>query len=83
VLRFAFRSTSGEAGVLLRNAPLEWSRFSRPAHAGDRTKGVYVALTGAHAGEMSMLTLDADGKEIDRIEISQEQPICLKNPKKF
>jgi hypothetical protein len=66
VLRFAFRSTSGEAGVLLRNAPLDWSRFSHPAHAGDRTMGVYVALTGAHAGEMSMLTLDGDGKEIDR-----------------
>jgi Domain of Unknown Function (DUF1080)/FG-GAP-like repeat len=65
VLRFAFRSTSGEAGVLLRNAPLSWSRFSHAKDAGERTMGVYVALSGVHAGEMSLLTLDGHGKQID------------------
>ncbi len=55
VLRFAFRPAGGEAGVLLRNAPLAWSRFSHPAANGGQTMGVYVALTGAHAGEMSLL----------------------------
>lgn len=34
VLRFAFRSSSGEAGVLLRNAPLTWSRYAHPADRG-------------------------------------------------
>ena len=52
VLRFAFRPGGGEAGVLLRNAPLAWSRFSHPASKGGQTMGVYVALTGTHAGEM-------------------------------
>jgi Domain of Unknown Function (DUF1080)/FG-GAP-like repeat len=66
VLKFAFRATSADTGVLLRNAPLAWSRYSHTADAGGRTMGVYVALTGARPGEMSMLTLDADGKEIDR-----------------
>ena len=66
VLRFTFRSAGGEAGVLLRNAPLAWSRFSHPAPDGGQTMGVYVALSGAHAGEMSLLTLDGAGKQIDR-----------------
>jgi hypothetical protein len=69
VFRFAFRSTSGEAGVLLRNAPLTWSRFFHPADAGGQTMGVYVALSGAHAGDMSLLTLDGEGKQIDRTPI--------------
>ena len=66
VLRFAFRSSSGEAGVLLRNAPLTWSRYAHPADRGDQTMGIYVPLIGAHAGEMFVLTLDAKGKQRDR-----------------
>lgn len=66
VLRFAFRPTSGEAGVLLRNAPLNWSRYSHPADRSDRTRGVYVPLVGGRAGEMSVLTLDTKGKQIER-----------------
>lgn len=66
VLKFAFRSSGEEMGVLLRNASLDWSRFSHPEHAGGRSMGIYVALTGAHAGGVSLLTLDAEGKEIDR-----------------
>src|SRR5580698_757298 len=65
VLRFAFRSTGGEAGVLLRNAPVAWSRSSHPESNGGQTMGVYVALTGAHAGKMSLVTLDPQGKQID------------------
>src|SRR5271156_1691991 len=58
VLRFAFRSTGGEAGVLLRNASLNWSRFSHAQAAAERSMGIYVALSGEHAGEMSLLTLE-------------------------
>ncbi len=66
MLRFAFRSTSGEVGVLLRNAPLNWSRYAHPADRGDRTMGIYIPLIGGDAGEMFVLTLDTKGKQIDR-----------------
>jgi hypothetical protein len=66
VLRFAFRSTGGEAGVLLRNASLNWSRFSHAKAAAERSMGIYVALSGEHAGEMSLLTLEGEGKKMDR-----------------
>jgi len=49
--------------VLLRNAPLSWSRFSHPLkNAGEKTAGLYVALSGPQAGEMSWITLDFQGK---------------------
>ncbi len=65
VLEFLFRCTGCDTGVLLRNAPSNWSRFSHPAKASDRTTGVYVSLSGPHAGEMSLLTLDGQGSVLD------------------
>src|ERR1700693_3024168 len=65
-LRFSFRSTGGEVGILLRNAPLTWSRFLHPRGASDRTAGIYVVLSGAGAGSIFLLTLDAQGKEVER-----------------
>jgi hypothetical protein len=65
LLEFLFRCTGCDTGVLLRNAPSNWSRSSHPAKADDRTTGVYVSLSGPHAGEMSLLTLDGQGKELD------------------
>jgi hypothetical protein len=66
VLRFAVRADGGEAGVLLRNAPLAWSRYAHKAPSGGQTMGLYVALTGTHAGDMFLVTLDGEGKQIDR-----------------
>jgi hypothetical protein len=67
VLKFSFRANGGEAGVLLRNAPLSWSRYSHPSRKADeKTSGLYVVLSGPHAGEMSLITLDAQGNELDR-----------------
>ena len=61
-LKFSFRAGGGEAGILLRNAPVSWSRFSHPPkNAEDKTAGIYVVLSGPHAGEMSMVTLDSHG----------------------
>lgn len=65
-LRFSFRANGGEAGVLLRSAPVNWSRFSHPEERSDRTLGIYVALTGPNAGAMSVFTLDSGWKTIDR-----------------
>jgi hypothetical protein len=66
-LTFSFRANGGEAGVLLRNAPLSWSRYSHsPRKPEENTSGLYVVLTGPHAGEMSLITLDAQGNELDR-----------------
>lgn len=65
-LKFSFRSTGGEVGVLLRNAPLTWSRFHHPEGASDRTAGIYAVLSGTGAGSLSLVTLDAQGKELDR-----------------
>ncbi len=65
-MRFSFRSSGGEVGIILRNAPLNWSRFSHPTGASDRTAGIYVVLSGTGAGAISLLTLDAQGKEIER-----------------
>jgi Domain of Unknown Function (DUF1080)/FG-GAP-like repeat len=69
-LRFSFRSTGGEVGILLRNAPLTWSRFLHPRGASERTAGIYVALSGAGAGSIFLLTLDAQGKEVERKAVS-------------
>ena len=66
VLKFSFRSSGGEVGVLLRNAPLTWSRFHHPEGASDRTAGIYAVLSGTGAGSLSLVTLDAQGKELER-----------------
>lgn len=68
-LKFSFRVTGGDVGVILRNAPQTWSRFSHPPGASDRTVGIYVALSGTGAGSIYWVTLDADGKEVDRIAV--------------
>ncbi len=67
VLKLSFRAESSEVGVLLRNAPLSWSRYSHPPRqAGEKTSGLYVTLSGPHAGAMSLITLDEQGNELDR-----------------
>jgi hypothetical protein len=66
VLKFSFRSEKGEAGVLVRNAPLTWSRFSHPSGDSNRTAGIYVVLSGEGAGALSLLTLDSQGREVEK-----------------
>lgn len=65
-LRFSFRSIGGEAGILLRNAPLNWSRFLHPPSVSDRTAGIYVALSGSDAASLFLVTLDSQGKILER-----------------
>jgi len=65
-LKFSFRSSGGEVGIVLRKAPLDWSRFFHPPGSGDRAAGIYVTLSGSGAGSISLLTLDAEGKVLDR-----------------
>ena len=64
-LHFSFRTTGGEVGIILRNAPLTWSRYSHPEGPSDRTGGIYVVLSGKEAGSISWVTLDAQGKIVD------------------
>jgi hypothetical protein len=66
VLSFLFRSGGADVGIILRNAPASWSRFSHPAGAKGETAGIYVELTGKDAGTMYLVTLDQDGKEKER-----------------
>ena len=66
VLAFSFRLGGGGTGVLLRNAPVNWSRYSHTAVPSSQTAGIYAALFGVHSGEMFRITLDAQGKELDR-----------------
>ncbi|MGI9073422.1 MAG: 3-keto-disaccharide hydrolase [Bryobacteraceae bacterium] len=65
-LEFSFRCTGCETGVLLRAAPLNWSHFSYPPKRDDRLSGIYISLSGANAGGMSLVTLDAQGEVIDQ-----------------
>ncbi|MGI8961097.1 MAG: family 16 glycoside hydrolase [Bryobacteraceae bacterium] len=65
-LEFSFRCATCETGVLLRAAPLNWSHFSHPPKRGDRLSGIYVSLSGADAGSMSVVTLDVQGRVIDQ-----------------
>jgi hypothetical protein len=65
-LRFSFRSSTVQVGLLMRNAPLSWSRFAHPDERSGPAQGVYVALTPPHAGAMSVLTLDAEWKQLER-----------------
>jgi hypothetical protein len=59
ILRFAFQCAGCDAGVLLRNAP---SSSSMPG----TTRALYVALSGPDAMSLWRVTLDAQGKELDR-----------------
>lgn len=59
ILRFAFQCAGCDAGVLLRNAPA-------PGGAPGTTSAIYVALSGPDAMTASRVTLDAQGKELNR-----------------
>lgn len=65
-LRFRFKSGGAEAGVLLRSAPVLWSRNSHPEKTGDQMRGVLVSLAGPELGAMDLVTLDSEGKELSR-----------------
>lgn len=65
-LSFLFRSSGAEVGIMLRNAPLSCSRFSHPPGAGGQTAGIYAALTDQNAGAIYLVTLDEDGKEVEK-----------------
>lgn len=65
-LRFLVKSAGAETGVLLRNAPSNWSRNSHPESTGGQTTGILVSLSGHDAGTMSLVTLDTAGKEVNR-----------------
>ncbi len=65
-LKFSVHAVGGETGIILRNAPVSWSRFSHPAAAVGRTAGIYVPLSGPNLGKLYLVTLDDQGKELDR-----------------
>ena len=64
-IRFEFHIDSGDVGIVLRNAPTGWSRFSHPPGIAGNTAGLYVELTGKNAGAISLITLDEHGKVLD------------------
>src|SRR3954447_10570514 len=64
ILKFAFQCTPCEGGVLLRDAPVE----------GSNTSGLYVPLSGPDAASIYRVTLDAQGRELDRKPISARKP---------
>ena len=64
IFKFSFQCGSCEGGVLLRNAPLD---------AGN-TSGLYVPLAGTDAANVYRVTLDGQGKELDRKLISARKP---------
>ncbi len=59
ILRFSYQCTGCDAGVLLRNAA---SSLSAPG----TTSALYVALSGPDAMTLWRVTLDAQGKELNR-----------------
>lgn len=63
ILNFGAECKGCEAGVLLRSRK-----------DGDRTNGVYVSLTGAEAGQLFRITLDAQGNELDRKPFAPNPP---------
>ncbi|MFL6449429.1 MAG: FG-GAP-like repeat-containing protein [Bryobacteraceae bacterium] len=60
ILKFAFQCKSCGGGVLLRNASLD----------GGKTSGLYVPLNGPDAASIYRVTLDGQGRELDRKLIS-------------
>jgi hypothetical protein len=64
ILKFAFQCASCDGGVLLRNAPLD----------GANTSGLYIPLSGPDAANLYRVTLDGQGKELDRKLISARKP---------
>ncbi|MFL6353863.1 MAG: FG-GAP-like repeat-containing protein [Bryobacteraceae bacterium] len=65
-LEFSVHCAACETGVLLRAAPSNWSHFSHPSKLDDRLSGIYVSLSGANAGAMSLVAIDHEGKIIDQ-----------------
>jgi hypothetical protein len=55
LLRFSFRCSDCETGVLFRSSKV-----------GDGTGGTYVSLAGSDAGTVYRATLDSQGRELDR-----------------
>src|ERR1700730_2926363 len=68
-LKFLFRSSGAEVGIILRNAPVSWSRFSHIAEAGGKTAGIYVDLTGKNPGSIYLVEIDAERKESHRKQV--------------
>lgn len=68
-LKFLFRSSGAEVGIILRNAPVGWSRFSHIAEAGGKTAGIYVDLTGKNPGSIYLVEIDAERKESHRKQV--------------
>jgi Domain of Unknown Function (DUF1080)/FG-GAP-like repeat len=64
ILNLAFQCASCQGGILLRNAPID----------GGRTSGLYVPLSGPDTANVYRVTLDAQGKELDRKLISARKP---------
>jgi hypothetical protein len=64
ILKLAFECVSCDGGVLLRNAP----------ERNGRTSGLYVPLAGPDAANVYRVTLDAQGKELDRKLVSARRP---------
>jgi hypothetical protein len=65
-ISFLFRASGSNIGVVLRHAPVVWSRFSHPRGLGGPTAGIYVELTGEHAGSIYLVQFSEDGKELER-----------------
>jgi hypothetical protein len=59
ILRFSYQCNGCDAGVLLRNAPSS-------ASAPGTTSALYVALSGPDALSLWRVTLDGQGKELNR-----------------
>ena len=58
ILNFAFRCESCEMGVLLRDTPLP--------EAKDQTSALYISVSGPDAGTEYRVTLDSEGRELNR-----------------
>ena len=64
ILKLTFQCSSCDAGVLLRNAAVD----------GGRSSGLYVPIAGGDAANVYRVTLDAQGRELDRKLVSARKP---------
>jgi len=69
VFKFLFQCGAGDVGIILRNAPTVWSRFSHPNPPSGNSSGIYVELTGPRAGAITVVTLDPDGRELSKTDV--------------
>lgn len=63
---FQFKSENAQPSVLLRDAPVAWSRNSHPHTPDAQTRGILVPLTGPEAGRLYLVTYNPDGAELSR-----------------